>query len=59
MLDRIMYKSKKEIVLIFTDKPPFTIYSHNGDVLRLATWLLGTQLVDETTEVTCAPLEKV
>lgn len=57
MIDRIIYKSKKELVIIFSDRPPFTVYSNEADVLRLATWLLGLQLVNEDTE--CTTLKKV
>lgn len=59
MIDRIKYVSNKELVLIFTDRPAFTIYSGDGQVLRLATWLLGIELVNEVTEIPCIISEAV
>jgi hypothetical protein len=58
MIDRIMYISTKEIQIIFSDRPPFTVYSNEGDVLRLATWLLNLQLINEVTEP-CITLKTV
>lgn len=35
MLDTIYYRSEREVVLIFTDRSPFTLYSSSGRVIEL------------------------
>lgn len=34
MLDKIYYKNNKEVVLIFTDRPPFGLYHSGGKILE-------------------------
>jgi len=41
MLDKIIYKSQFELVLIFTHRPPMTIYCSNGQALNLLDQLLA------------------
>lgn len=40
MVDKIIYKSANEVVIIFTDRSPFTVTSDRGDALTLADQLL-------------------
>ncbi len=59
MLDKIVYTNKNYCTLIFTDIRPFTIYCAEGNVLQLASYLLGIDLVPEVTEVTWPTTLKV
>jgi hypothetical protein len=55
MLDKIVKIDDYNLTLIFTDKPAFNIYCSEGDVLRLASWLLGVELT--APEETCTTLK--
>jgi len=35
MIDKIYYKSNKEVIIYFTNKKQFTLYSSNGQVIDL------------------------
>lgn len=40
MLDKIILKSPYELVLVYTHRPPFTLYASEGNVLELYSWFL-------------------
>lgn len=50
MIDKIVYKSNKELTLVFTDRPPVRVTCSEGDVIRLTEWLLGITLQEEVTQ---------
>lgn len=41
MFDRAIFVSKYEIVLIFTHRPAFTLYSSDGNVLELYEYIMA------------------
>lgn len=57
MIDKIILIDKHNLTIIFTDKIPFSVYSSEGEVLRLASWLLGIELAPE--ETTCVDMISV
>lgn len=48
MLDRIVKLNDKELYLIFTDRPPVTIYSSEGRVLDMYKWMYAAPKVPLT-----------
>lgn len=45
MIDKIYYKSDRELVLIFTDRPPFILSRDAGHVLDFYAWVLSETML--------------
>jgi predicted metal-dependent peptidase len=41
MIDKLVKISDNEVLIVFTDGPPFTVTSSEGTAVQLALWLLS------------------